>query len=310
MVTQKVAAGPKVLVLLFVMIVAQAILFPFHSACSEDAKQLTVYTVSYPLKYFAERIAGDHASVVFPAPADGDPAFWMPDTETIAQYQKGDLILLNGAAYAKWVAKVTLPQFRMVNTSAGFEKNYIEIESSLTHSHGPGGEHSHAGTAFTTWLDFSQAVEQARTIMEALGRKRPEHKKIFQENFGALEKELLALDKEIKTIVSKQQDQPLVASHPVYQYFARRYQLNLESVMWEPDDVPAEKLWAELANGLEAHPAKWMIWEGEPLEKSVERLASMGVGSIVFDPCGNTPEDGDFMRVMRSNINNLKRAFE
>ena len=110
-----------------------------------------------------------------------------------------------------------------------------------------------------------------------LGRKRPEHKKIFQENFEAFEKELLALDKEIDALVSKKQDQPLVASHPVYQYFARRYQLNLESVMWEPDEVPAEKLWAELEHGLEAQPAKWMIWEGEPLEKSVERLASMGV---------------------------------
>lgn len=310
MVTQKADSGSKLLVLLFVMIVAQAVLFPFHSACGEDAKKLAVYTVNYPLKYFAERIAGDHASVVFPAPADGDPAFWMPDTETIAQYQKADFILLNGAAYAKWVPKVTLPQFRLINTSAGFEKDYIEIESSLTHSHGPGGEHSHAGTAFTTWLDFSQAAEQARMIMEVLGRKRPEHKKIFQENFESFEKELLALDKEIEALVSKKQDQPLVASHPVYQYFARRYQLNLESVMWEPDEVPAEKLWAELEHGLEAHPAKWMIWEGEPLEKSVERLASMGVGSIVFDPCGNTPEDGDFMSVMRSNINNLKRAFE
>ena len=35
-----------------------------------------VYTVNYPLQYFAERIAGDLVEVVLPVPADIDPAFW------------------------------------------------------------------------------------------------------------------------------------------------------------------------------------------------------------------------------------------
>jgi zinc transport system substrate-binding protein len=65
-----------------------------------SAETLTAYVVNYPLKYFAERIAGDHAKVVFPAPSEGDPAYWMPDAETVAAYQKADLILLNGANYA------------------------------------------------------------------------------------------------------------------------------------------------------------------------------------------------------------------
>ncbi|NJN46252.1 MAG: hypothetical protein HC808_06995 [Candidatus Competibacteraceae bacterium] len=39
------------------------------------AEPLSVYTVNYPLAYFAERIAGEQAEVVFPAPAGRDPAF-------------------------------------------------------------------------------------------------------------------------------------------------------------------------------------------------------------------------------------------
>ena len=57
-----------------------------------NSQKLTVYAVNYPLKYFTERIAGEHAKVVFPAPAEGDPAYWMPDAKTIAGYQKADLI--------------------------------------------------------------------------------------------------------------------------------------------------------------------------------------------------------------------------
>jgi len=36
--------------------------------------RVTVYTVNYPLQYFAQRIAGKHAEVIFPAPTDIDPS--------------------------------------------------------------------------------------------------------------------------------------------------------------------------------------------------------------------------------------------
>ena len=73
-------------------------------APDERAKvPLRVHTVSYPLAYFAERVGGAAVDVTFPAPTATDPASWSPDAETIAAYQKADLILLNGATYAKWV---------------------------------------------------------------------------------------------------------------------------------------------------------------------------------------------------------------
>jgi zinc transport system substrate-binding protein len=111
-------------------------------------ERLQVYTVNYPLAYFAERIVGDLAEVTFPPPPDVDPAFWMPDPKTIAAYQGADLILLNGADYAKWMSKVSLPLSRLVDTSRGFEDQYIQQANLSTHSHGPGGEHTHGGVAF------------------------------------------------------------------------------------------------------------------------------------------------------------------
>ena len=272
--------------------------------------RLTVYTVNYPLQYFAQRIAAEHADVVFPAPADGDPAFWQPSTEIIAGYQQADLILLNGANYAKWVNRVSLPRRTLVDTSAAFRDHYIHVKADATHSHGPGGQHSHAGTAFTTWLDFNQAAEQARAITGAMTRKRPELEEVFERNFAALEADLLDLDKQIQSIVANKTDLPLVASHPVYQYFQRRYGLNLQSVMWEPDEVPSEAQWTGLERILKEHPARWMIWESEPHPQSIKRLRSMGVESIVFNPSGNRLEGGDFISVMRQNVKNLQRVFK
>jgi len=180
----------------------------------------------------------------------------------------------------------------------------------VTHSHGKGSEHSHSGTAFTTWLDFEQATAQAEAIMKALSGKLPEESGLFEENFVALSKDLLAIDKEIKKIVARNPDVPLVASHPVYQYLARRYGLNVKSVMWEPEEMPTMEQWRELEHGLESHPARCMIWEGDPNPESVKKLENLGVESIVFDPCGNAPGEGDFLTVMQTNVKNLRTAFE
>ena len=133
------------------------------------AEPLNVYVVNYPLKYFAERIGGEHVNVTFPAPADGDPAFWIPDVATITAYQNADLILLNGAGYAKWVKKVSLPRSRLVDTSRRFSEQLITSTDAVTHSHGPKGEHAHEALAFTTWLDFALAARQAEAIAVALG---------------------------------------------------------------------------------------------------------------------------------------------
>ena len=43
---------------------------------------------------------------------------------------------------------------------------------------------------------------------------------------------------------------------------------------------------------------------------SVDKLKTLGVDSLVFDPCGNVPEQGDFLTVMRSNVDNLRKAFK
>ena len=270
-------------------------------------KPLSIVTVNYPLAYFAERIAGKHAIVVFPISKDIDPAFWEPDINTVIQYQKADLIILNGANYAQWINKVSLPPSKMVNTSSAFRDQYIQAAGTVTHQHGPAGEHLHAGIAFTTWLDLQQATQQANSIKKALVKIRPEFTKTFDLNYSALEKELLAIDHEFQLLFSKIPSQPLIASHPVYQYLARRYNLNLKNVHWEPNEMPENSEWEYFSSILREHPARWMIWEAEPAAEIIDRLKEFGVNTIVFNPCSNYPEEGDFMEVMLKNKSVLEQ---
>jgi ABC-type Zn uptake system ZnuABC Zn-binding protein ZnuA len=95
----------------------------------------------------------------------------------------------------------------------------------------------------------------------------------------------------------------------VVNYFARRYGLNIVSVHWEPDQVPSDIQLRELKGILKQHPAQWMIWEGKPTQASVDKLKTLEVDSLVFEPCSNVPDRGDFMTVMQRNVDNLRKAF-
>ena len=277
-----------------------------NSVKAEDQSALTISSVNYPIKFFAETIAKKHAIVALPMPADIDPAFWSPKAEDVIALQKADLILLNGANYAKWLSKVSLPLTKQVNTSIEFRSAYIHLEEELKHNHGSGGEHSHAGVAFTTWLDFSFAEKQAKSVFNALSIKKPDLKAVFSENFVPLQKTLLGFDAELVEIGTSLKDVALIGSHPVYQYLKNRYQLNLKSVHWEPEELPTEEQWSQLQKILSVHPAQWMLWEAKPDEETVKKLETLGIKSIVFSPCANRPLDGDFLSVMRGNIDRLK----
>lgn len=267
--------------------------------------QPVVYTTNYPLSYFAERIAGDTAEVMFPE-IEGDPAFWHPSDEQVASMQGATLILTNGATYEKWAATASLPSAKTVDTSARFADRYIIITDAATHSHGKEGEHSHAGTAFTTWMDFDQARQQAQAVRDALIEKMPDQADTLRANADALLADITKLHEDMQAVTNAIGDQPLMASHPVYQYFARQYGLNIKAVLWEPETVPSAESMTALRAILADHPAAWMIWEGDPASESVELLRAIGVSSVVVDPSGNRPDEGDWLSVMRRNIENLK----
>jgi len=273
---------------------------------STDSPRLRIVASNYPLAYFAERIGGTRVIVDLPVPAGEDPSFWKPSAKEVGEMQRAELILLNGADYEKWLPRVSLSKFKLADTSSGFKDAFIRIENAVTHSHGPAGPHSHDGLANNTWLDFAQAGKQAEAVALAMIRKRPELKTVFLDKLKPLQAELAELDGQLKA--AARPGQPLLGSHPVYQYLARRYGLNLKAVHWEPNEMPAPAEWEGLGKLLAGHPAKTMLWESQPHTDIAAKLKAMGVDSRVFDPCANRPESGDFMDVMKKNLENLQAA--
>ncbi|MEM9082920.1 MAG: zinc ABC transporter substrate-binding protein [Planctomycetota bacterium] len=192
-----------------------------ESAGKDEGSKPVVFATNYPLAYFAEQIGGNTADVQFPE-IDGDPAFWHPNDDQVTAMQGSALILTNGASYEKWAKTVSLPATKTVDTSAAFADRFIVIADATTHSHGDEGEHSHAGTAFTTWMDFDQARQQAEAVRDAMTKAMPDEADTLRANAQTLLANIAKLHEDMQGVTSVTGDRPLVASHPVYQYFAIR----------------------------------------------------------------------------------------
>jgi zinc transport system substrate-binding protein len=293
-------------------IVAIFIIMIFFSCGKENAKKavkknknITVITVNYPLYYFADRIGSDLINLQYIIPAEVDPAYWNPNVEELSLYQSVDIILANGADYAKWMENVSLPSSRIVNTSASFKDELLPLKNVASHSHGPEGEHQHKGVAFTTWLDFELAIKQAEAIKDILIKKLPKEKLVLDENFNKLREDLEALDKKMHKEALQLKNINVLGSHPVYQYLSRAYNLNIESVHFEPDVYPSDEQWKELETIVDKSLENLMLWEGQPNKKTENKLRELNIDILVFDPCGNIPAERDFLDVMGGNLKRI-----
>lgn len=279
-----------------------------------DTKPDSVLFVAsnYPLYFFARRIAEDvegAPDIVLPD-IDGDPAMWTPDVEQIQLLQSADAILLNGAGAEPWLNLVTLDRRRLIDTSADVVDKLIPLNDSVQHQHGPEGEHSHEGTAFTTWLDPQLAIAQAEVLTSALIDFAPMGEARFRDNMAKLAQELTELDSRLADVFARLDGQPVLFSHPVYQYLERRYGINGESVHWEPGEAPLTSDWIALQQVRGLHPATIMVWEDEPLEETRVRLANAGIVSVPFRTVANRPDEGDFLSIMRDNAERLYRSLQ
>ena len=265
---------------------------------------------NHPLAFFADRIGGDRVDVRWLVPDGVDPAAWSPNGDDLAAMQSADLILLNGATYEPWRSTASLPRERVVDTTAAIRNILIETEEGPVHAHGPDGEHTHRGTASTTWLDPELAIAQSAAVEKALADLMPAHQDRFRSNRGVLIRELQERAAAIEQAVNTKPDRPVIFSRPVYQYLARRFRMNAETLDWDGGAPPDAEDLALLDELLERHPAAWMIWPEAPSAPVVTALKDRGVTCVVVPIAGAPPADGDLLTAMDATAVSLRQVYD
>ena len=174
--------------------------------------------------------------------------------------------------------------------------------------HGPSGAHSHEGIDGHTWLDPVLAKLQSEVIFKKMMNVWPEHRQIFQQNFNTLINELEDLNGRFEALGKI----TLYASHPAYNYLARRYGWKITNFDFDPSEPLNESQIKSVQVALKKDPVKIMLWEERPIDSSAEILEkNFGLKSIEFSPCENISSEElsngfDYLNAMSENLKNLE----
>lgn len=299
-----------------------------------------IYAVSYPLQFLTQQIVGEEAEVLLPFDQSDDPRKSRPAREVIATMQDSDLVIANGigARYAKWLALVSLPDSKIVNTaSRGLAlKDYIQVKGeSIVHSHGPEGEHSHPVMASRTWLDPSLAKKQANYIVKQLKKTYPDRADRFDQNLDALQARLDELVDAVDSVRDRAKaSSPMVwTAGSQFEFLTRSAGLSAEPLKGFSQDskLSGEELLASVKSQLQDKSAissqqssnsESGSLEGEKLKLVLidERfllsedlsalVSSLGIKLVCIDLLDHPPANSDYISAMKLNIQRVGDALE
>ena len=275
---------------------------PSGGGAADSGRPVVAVTVEVN-RYLAERIGGDAIEVVYPVPAEADPLHWDPDRDAIATLQSADLVLLNGAGLELWRDRISLAPSKTVVLADAYRERWLTFEGAVEHQHGPEGDHTHTGTDPHVWMDPTIVSEHARQIVTAFAERFPAHADAFAARGIEVLVDLEDLDRRWGEVFPGEGSPPLLTNHPAYDYLARRHSWTVQNFDVEPEG------WTETERTAVARAVapgvRWMLWESEPDAEISRYLGSIGLVPVVISPCEHTPDEGDWLSVMRENVTRL-----
>jgi zinc transport system substrate-binding protein len=257
-----------------------------------------IVVATYPLEFFARRIAGEAQPVINIVPPGVDPHDFEPTTTNLIELENALLVIVGGSGVESWYE-------RTAAELAAQEAPVLELNQYLALA-----DDAHF------WLDPVLASEAGALITERLVAVNPEQAATYQQNWQVLKTDLndlqdayaagLAMDK------CEQEPRLIVTPHLAFSHVASRYQLVDKPLMLDHDWEPAAGYLAELVDQVkEAGVSGVFADPNEPTELAETIAAGAGVKvyplytiEVLSDE--QKARGDDYLTLMRENLVSLQ----
>ena len=171
-------------------------------------------------------------------------------------------------------------------------------------------EHGHAHGEYDPhiWLDPSNAKVIVKKITNQLSKIDKDNSSVYKANSKKLLKDLDGLIKEVKNEINK--DASFVVFHDAYQYFEKRFGINVIGALTvNPDVMPGAEQLSEIREVIEHEKAKCIFSEPQFNPNIIKSIASdTGVKTGVLDPLGANINKGKnmYFQLIKDMSNSLK----
>lgn len=206
-------------------------LFSLMSASITAQNKYKVVATASIFADMAKNIAGDNVEIESIVPIGGDPHLHEPTPRDARLVTAADLILVNGLTFEGWLNEL----IENAGTSATVVRitEGIEPVQSLTYQN---------STDPHAWMDVQNGLIYIKNIKDALIALDPDGKEQYEFNYGVYKQQLEDLDTYIVEKVAEipTQQRILITSHDAFQYYGRRYGLQLEAILGVSTDAEAQ----------------------------------------------------------------------
>lgn len=176
----------------------------------------------------ASAIGGNLIESTTIVPIGGDPHIYEPTPGDVRLLLKADLILQNGLTFEGWIRDLIQnsgSKAPVHTLTEGIEPVRSELHQNAVDPH--------------AWMDPVNGKTYARNIRNALLQLLPEYQDAINLQYEQYIRQLDSLDHYVRQQIGKidTSKRILITSHDAFQYYGRRYGLQLESVLGTSTDA-------------------------------------------------------------------------
>ena len=203
-------------------------------------------------------------------------------------------------------------KFREKNIFEGHDDHGHDEHAKKEDDHDDHGhdDHGHGHGSFDPhiWLDPANAKVIVKKITNQLSKIDKDNASKYKANSKKVIKDLDGLIKEVKNEINK--DASFVVFHDAYQYFEKRFGLNVIGALTvNPDVMPGAEQLSEIREVIEHEKAKCIFSEPQFNPNIINSIASdTGVKTGVLDPLGANIDKGKnmYFDLIKDMSNSLK----
>jgi ABC-type Zn uptake system ZnuABC Zn-binding protein ZnuA len=161
------------------------------------------------------------------------------------------------------------------------------------------------------WLDPKSAEAITKMMLETFSKADPGNAKYYESNRKTFLSRLDSKITEWQSRLLPLRDEPMIAFHDDWTYFASRFRLNIVDFMAARDRSPPKRSKiAELTKLIKARGIKLILAEANQPERHANRLAQQTGATVVLlaGSVGELPQTDDYISMFDANVNALVAA--
>jgi zinc transport system substrate-binding protein len=275
--------------------------------------QLRIAAAFYPLQFIAQRVAGEHATVVNLTQPGAEPH----DLE-LTPRQVASLTTANLVVYEKgFQPDVDEAVGQSENREVIDTTTVVSLRPLMTNGddlgHGDGAGRDHPALDPHIWLDPTSVSRIAGAVEARLVIIDPDHAADYRRNTRELEQELGGLDRTYRSGLAHCVRTEFITTHAAFGYLAQRYHLTQIAISGlSPDAEPSPARIAEVQRVAQEYGLTTIFSEtlvSPALAKAI--AGDLGLVTDVLDPIEGLTDQSrghDYFSIMASNLAALRKA--